>query len=270
MARRESTDPAALLVAAGADLRRRLGLAPGQRGGGVADHLVLATNLVFLTPLPQGLESLMQRSLLNNDPVAAQQLALWLGAIFVLQAAGAYLKRRSLQAHLAKRGPATGLGCPAMGLLLFNYILSLLILITIIALVPALSDAEPVSAIAAMFIAAVPTVLVYRAMTPSRQARPTSWLDSPQVEWVADFFLLTYVVTNTMFFNLVTSYKASPPASFDDVITHLLSLVAVLVIVFLWYLPPRLLFLVEDHQDRGTWIRMAVVMAPIAFHWVVG
>lgn len=78
---------------------------------------------------------------------------------------------------------------------------------------------------------------------------------------MADLFLLTYVVTNTMFFNLLTGYRAAPPASFDDVVTHLLSLVAVLVIFFLWYLPPRLLFLVEDKWDRAAWLRTAIVMA---------
>ena len=236
----------------------------------MADLLVLATNLVFLTPLPQGLASLLKRSLFDNDPVAGNLLALWLGTIFVLQTAGAYLKRRPLQARLARLQRTDGLGCLTMTLLLFNYILSLLILITITAVEPALTDLEPWTIFAVMIIGAVPTVLLYRAIMPGKPPKPSPWLDSPQAEWVADVFLLTYVVTNTMFFDLLTGYQATPPASFEDVVAHLASLVAVLVLFFLWYLPPRLLFLVEDKWDRGAWFRTAVVMAPIAFRWVVG
>lgn len=254
----------------GAALRRWLGLAPGQHGGGVSDLLVLATNLVFVTPAPRGFESLMQRSLLGDDPVAAEQLALLLSAVAVLQAVGACLKRRPLQARLAREGKTRPMGCTTAILILFNYILSLLILITIVALVPALSDSEPWSAIAAAGLAVIPTYLVYQALTPVRRAEPHSWLDSPKVEWVADLFLLTYVIANTMFFNLVSGFQASPPASFEEVVNHLLSLFAVLVIVLLWYLPPRLLFLIEDFKDSAAWIRIGVVMAPIAFHWVVG
>src|SRR5947209_1641101 len=60
--------------------------------GVVSDALVFATNLVFLTPAAGWLESLVQRSLGQDDPVAGRQLATWLGAIVVLQALGAYLK----------------------------------------------------------------------------------------------------------------------------------------------------------------------------------
>jgi hypothetical protein len=53
-------------------------------------------------------------------------------------------------------------------------------------------------------------------------------------------------------------------------VTHLLSQFVVLAIVLLWYLPPRLLFLVEDLRDSGTWAGIGLVTTPIAFRWVVG
>jgi hypothetical protein len=270
MARRGRVDAPESASSLAAEVRRRLGLAPGQHGGGVSDLLVFATNLLFLTPLPQGLASLVQRSIGGDDPAAGRQLALLLGAVVVLQAVGAFLKRRPLQARLGEKAGANPLGCAATWLLLFNYILSLLILVTIVALVPALNDAEPWSAMAVMVIAAVPTYLVYRALSPVKPGHTPSVLDSPPVEWVADLCLLTYVVANTMFFNFLTAFKASPPASLGEVVNHLLSLFVVLAIVLLWYLPPRLLFLVEDFRHPGTWWRMALVMAPIAFRWVVG
>lgn len=251
-------------------IRRWLGLAPGQHGGGVSDLLVFATNLIFLTGLPQSFESLVQRSIGGDDPAAGQGLALLLGTVVLLQAAGAYLKRRPLQARLAREGAARPMGCATTWLLLFNYILSLLVLITIVALVPALNDAEPWSAMAVMVIAAVPTFLVYRALSPVKPGGAPSVLDSQAVEWGADLCLLSYVVANTLFFNFLTAFKASPPATVGEVVNHLLSLFVVLAIVLLWYLPPRLLFLVEDFRVPGTWWRMGLVMAPIAYRWVAG
>jgi hypothetical protein len=132
----------------------------------------------------------------------------------VLQAIGASLKRGPLQARLTHQGGVRPAGCVSTWLLLFNYILSLLILITIVALVPAstmrsrgqrwrpwsLPSSRPISSTAQL------TVVKHGAL-PSR-------LEAPPVEWVADFCLLTYVVVNTLFFNLVTSHKERrPPVS---------------------------------------------------------
>jgi hypothetical protein len=258
-----------MVEAPASDLRRRLGLVPGHYGGAIADLLLLATNLIFLTPVAGWFESLVAGAIGADDPVAAQRLAYWLVAAVVLQAIGAYLKRRPLHARLARLKPAP-MGCASTWLLIFNYMLSLLILITIVALLPWATAAQPWSSIAVIFVAMVPTYLVYKAMSPPRRPEPPSPLSSSRVEWVADLLLLTYVITNTLFFNVLTGYRAAPPASFGDLVTHLLGLFVVLFIVLIWYLPPRLLFLVEDFQDRATWIRIGVALSPVAFRWVIG
>ncbi len=263
-----STTPAANAPPAGSPFVRWLGLAPGQRGGGIADLVLLATNLVFLTPVAGWFGSLVAGAIGDNDPLASRQLALLLSTAVVFESAGAYLKRRPLQARLAqsKHGSA---GCATTWLLLFTYILNLLIGITIVALL-GLSQDSPLPIFAAAVLAFVPVYLFHRALSPPKAQPHPSWLDSPQAEWCADLFLLAYVVVNTLFFNLLTGYKASPPTSFDELFTHLLSLFVVIGIALIWYLPPRLLFLVEDFQERGTWIRIVVAMSPIALRWVLG
>jgi hypothetical protein len=244
---------------------RMLGIDTARPSGLVSDGLVFATNLVFLTPATGWLESLVQRTFGDDDPVAGHQLAIWLTVVVALQAAGAFLKRRPLQSRLKGSNP---LGGATLWLLLFNYILTLLIMSTIVATVWDQESPWPIFVV--LIAAVIPTYLINRALSPVERRARVPFLDAPWIERVADLFLLTYVVTNTMFFNLLTGFKATPPASIGDVITHLLSLFVVLFIVLLWYLPPRMLFLVEEARDRGAWLRMLIAMSPIAFRWVVG
>jgi len=244
-----------------------LGINIARPSGLVSDALVLATNLLFLTPAAGWLETLVQRALGQDDPIADRQLAIWLIAVVALQCVGAYLKRRPLQSRLRGTRP---LGAASFWLLLFNYILSLLIGFTIVSLLGWTGEDSPWPIFVVPVAAGVPTYLIHRALSPVKGPARASFLDAPWIEWVADLFLLTYVVTNTMFFNLLTGFNATPPASIGDVITHLLSLFVVLFIVLLWYLPPRMLFLSEEARDRGAWLRMLIAMSPIAFRWVVG
>ena len=110
---------------------RRLGYKDGSYSGLVSDALVFVTNLIFFTPVAGWFESLVQRSIGQDDPVAGRQLAIWLLIVVVLQAAGAYLKRRPLQSRLKGARP---LGGASFWLLIFSYILNLLIGFTIVSL----------------------------------------------------------------------------------------------------------------------------------------
>ena len=246
------------------ELARRLGVKRGNYGGLAADTALFLTNLIYLTPASAWFESIVGRVFVDNDAAAARQLGILLSAVVVLQCAGAYLVRRPLQARSPK--DMGGLGTV---LIFGNYILSVLILITIVVCFGWSGD-NPLPFFAAGVLAAVPAYFFYRALQPLRHPTTGRWLASPAVEWVADLCLLSYVIANTMFFNLLTGARATPPASIGDFVNHVLSLFVVLVIVLIWYLPPRQLFLAEDFRDRGTWIRMLVAMSPIAFRWLVG
>ena len=247
------------------ELARRLGVKRGNYGGLAADVALFLTNLIYLTPAAAWFESIVARVFVENDAAAARQLGILLSIVVVLQCIGAYLVRRPLQARSPK--DMGGLGTV---LIFGNYILSLLILITIAVCFGWAQD-SPLPALLAGVVAGIPTYLVYRALQPVRNPRGgKTWLSSPAVEWIADVCLLSYVIANTMFFNLLTGSRATAPASIGDFVNHVLSLFVVLAVVLIWYLPPRQLFLAEDFRDRGTWIRMLVGMSPIAFRWLIG
>ena len=252
------------------DVLRRLGYTGRGYTGLASDALVLATNLVFLTPVAGWFDSLVQQALGSNDPVAANALGLLLVVVFVSQMAGAFLKRKPLQARLAQRGPAGDMGCLGMSLLIFNFVLSLFVVATILALFGWTGGDSPLPYFAGFVVAVVPTHLVSRALSPKPPAGDKPWQYSPTVERVADVLLMPYVIANTLFFNFITGYVAPAPTSFEDFVFHVLSVGVVVFMVLLWYLPPRLLFLADDFRERGTWIRMIVAMTPIAFRWAIG
>jgi hypothetical protein len=163
------------------------------------------------------------------------------------------------------------MGCLGYVLLLFNFTLSLFILATIFALFGGGGDESSIwLLIAGLAVSWIPTYLVARAITPRPPSGKKSWLDSPQAELAADALLLPYVIANTMVFNYVVSAAATKATTVEELLLHIVSLVFVVFIVMMWYLPPRLPFLAEDFRDRGTWIRMLVAMAPIAYRWAIG
>jgi hypothetical protein len=41
-------------------------------------------------------------------------------------------------------------------------------------------------------------------------------------------------------------------------------------VILLFYLPPRLLFLVEDYKYPATWISMTLAVAPVAYRLIIG
>lgn len=238
-------------------------------GGLVADLLLFGTNLLFLTPIAAWITLRVQNAVTSNDPSVARILAAVLALVVVLQAVGAFLKRGPLQARLAQRGVSSNMGCLGIVLLMFNYILTLFALAAILTLMGYTVESNPIPLFAVIALAVVPTYLVQRALSPMRSTRKQV-RTSPHVEWVADALLLPYVIANTLVFNYITSITGTRATSFEGEVMNLSSMVLVVFIVFIWYLPPRLLFLVEDYRDLGTWIRIVVAMAPVAWRWAMG
>src|SRR5207237_1829918 len=129
-----------------------------------------------------GLESLVRRSLDQDDAASGRQLATWLCAVVALQAAGAFLKRRPLQARLKGARP---MGGATAWLLLFNYILSLMIGFTIVALLGWTGEDSPWPIFVVPAAAAIPTYLIHRALAPVKRAPRIPWLNTPWIESVA-------------------------------------------------------------------------------------
>ena len=53
-------------------------------------------------------------------------------------------------------------------------------------------------------------------------------------------------------------------------LSRALGFILVSPVVLLFYLPPRLLFLVEDYRYRATWISMTLAIAPVAYRLIFG
>ncbi len=242
----------------------------GRAGAGlVADLLLFGTNLIFLTPVAAWITSRVQEVVTSDNALAARSLAAVLGLVVVLQSIGAFLKRGPLQARLKERGINSNMGFLGIVLLMFSYVLTLFALAAILTLTGYTAASTPIPLFVVVALALVPTYLVHRAMSPPRTPEPPR-RDAAQVELVADALLLPYVIANTLLFNYLTSITATKATTLEGEALNMASMVLVVFMVLIWYLPPRLLFLVEDYRDIGTWIRIVVAMAPVAWRWAMG
>jgi hypothetical protein len=55
-----------------------------------------------------------------------------------------------------------------------------------------------------------------------------------------------------------------------DLFSRALGFVLLSPLILLFYLPPRLLFLVEDYKYPATWISMLLAVAPVAYRLIIG
>jgi hypothetical protein len=231
------------------------------------DLATLLANLLLVRIFTRQMGTLIGLAM-NDDLAAARQLGLVLAVAFLAQMVGAYFKRWPLQARLAARGgeaAASGFGC----FLLLHFVLSLLVFATIVAASPF----EPTAAvmIPGFFFCLIPTALVWRALTPLKQRPPRVWLLSPRLEMLADLALFAYLLVNLSFLNFITpAFHSSPVHSAGEFFTRAAGGLLLSPLLLMYYICPRLLFLVEDYRYPATWISMTVAILPIAFRFVFG
>jgi hypothetical protein len=184
------------------------------------------------------------------------------------QLIGAALKRRPLQARLLARhdgsDSASGFGC----LMILHFALSLVTSAGIIALLP--SESSGGITVLVFFLSMIPTALVWRAITPYKKPPEPGWLNSRWVEAAADLCLFAYMLVNLAVWNTVTAEANLPASGLGDLASRAMGFVLMSPVILLFYLPPRLLFLVEDYKYRATWISMTLAVAPVAYRLVFG
>jgi hypothetical protein len=120
------------------------------------------------------------------------------------------------------------------------------------------------------FLSIIPTALVWRAMTPYAKPPARDWRNSRTTEAVADVCLFAYMLVNLAVWNAVTSGANPPAAGLGDLAERALGLLILSPVVLLFYIPPRLLFLVEDYKYRLTWLSMTLAVAPVAYRMIFG
>lgn len=234
--------------------------------GLVFDLAIFVFNVFLVRLLTRRVGGLLTLAFLKDDEQAGHEFAVIISAAVVAQVVGAWLKRRPLQRRLALRGEsvAGGFGC----LLILHFALMLVTGSGILALSPFEQSGGRI--VLLFFLCLIPTALVWRAMTPYSKPPAPDWRDSPAAELVADLCLFAYMVVNLAIWNTVTSGSAARAAGVGEFFERALGFVIISPVILLFYLPPRLLFLVEDWKYRATWLSMTLAVAPVAYRFIVG
>lgn len=192
----------------------------------------------------------------------------WLGALLLTavaaQAAGAHFKRHHLGARLAQQSTPSGLfGRFMQALLLFHFILFTAMSLMAFIYLGWYTPNGPIEGwwVALAFVlGGVTTGTVYGAARPATTP-PASHAAS---EYAADALLWLSVLLTTalLWNNLFADLGATPTLGLTGRGLVLVLALAFLFVVF--YLPARYLFLVEDYRHPATWLRLWVVMLPLA------
>ncbi|MFL6333002.1 MAG: hypothetical protein ACJ754_06610 [Pyrinomonadaceae bacterium] len=230
------------------------------------DLAIFVCNVFLVRLLTRHVGRLLSRSFLSDDPRASRTLLVVASSAMVAQIVGACLKRRPLQARMLARGEEVG-GAFAL-LLILHFALTLVTAAGIVALSP--YETAGGATVLVFFLSMVPTALVWRAMTPYKKPPPPDWRNSRAVEVAADLCLFAYMLVNLAVWNTLTAGANAPAAGVGDMLSRALGFILVSPVVLLFYLPPRLLFLVEDYRYRATWISMTLAIAPVAYRLIFG
>jgi hypothetical protein len=248
------------------DRKGRRQFLPLNYRGLLFDLAIFVCNVFLVRLLTRHVGRLLSQSFLSDEPRASRTLLIVVSSAMVAQLVGACLKRRPLQARLLARGEEVGGAFPL--LLILHFALTLVTAAGIVALSP--YETAGGTTVLVFFLSMVPTALVWRAMTPYKKPPPPDWRNSRAVEVAADLCLFAYMLVNLAVWNTLTAGANAPAAGVGDLLSRALGFVLVSPVVLLFYLPPRLLFLVEDYRYRATWISMTLAIAPVAYRLIFG
>lgn len=230
------------------------------------DLAVFVVNVFLIRLLSRHIGRLLSLTFLSDDPQAARTLLIIISAAFAAQLIGACLKRRPLQARLLAQHDSDDnpFGC----FIILHFALTLVTSVAIVALL--MSQSSGGITVLVFFLSMIPTALVWRAMSPYKKPPPPDWRSSRQVEIVADLCLFAYMIVNLTVWNVLTSGSNVRATGVGDVLSRALGFVLLSPVILLFYIPPRLLFLVEDYKYPATWLSMMLALAPVAYRLIIG
>jgi NADH:ubiquinone oxidoreductase subunit 6 (subunit J) len=230
------------------------------------DLAVFVFNVFLIRLMTHYVGRLLSSSFLSDDPRASRTLLVIISAASAAQLIGAALKRRPLQARLLAQhdGGTSAFGC----FMILHFALTLVTSAGIVALLS--SETAGGTTVLIFFLSMIPTALVWRAITPYKKPPVPDWRNSHAVEIVADLCLFAYMLVNLAIWSTVTAGSNVRAAGVGDLLSRALGFVLVSPVILLFYIPPRLLFLVEDYKYRATWISMTLAIAPVAYRLIVG
>jgi hypothetical protein len=213
----------------------------------------------------------------DRDRAGAIALAAVCLAMLLLPAAGAVLKRwASHQRWAEEPGGAAAFRPGCLFHPIVYFCLSATLASAVVAgvgtafLGPRFLDDGPAFVgllLAGLLLAVASTVLVYRYFEPPR--RPPRWpfLRSPAAAALGDGCLFVQMVLFQAVWDAFATIPFGPIASLEDAIGRVVFLALAAGLV---YLPPRMLYLIEDLRRPGTWLTLALANGAMVLRIVFG
>jgi hypothetical protein len=230
------------------------------------DLAVFVVNVFLVRLLTRHIGRLLSLTFLSDDPEASRTLLIIISTACAAQLIGACLKRRPLQARLLARHESGE--SPLSCLIILHFVLTLVTSAGIIALL--LPKSSGGVTVLIFFLSMIPTALVWRAMTPYKKPPKPDRRNSRGAEVVADLCLFAYMLVNLAVWNTLTSGSNVRATGVGDLFSRALGFLLLSPVILLFYIPPRLLFLVEDYKYPATWVSMMLAVAPVAYRLIVG
>ena len=119
---------------------------------------------------------------------------------------------------------------------------------------------------------------VFQAVFSLAEGAP-AWdtMDKQKFYEFSKYFSLTYhnygasvMLMNLAVWNTVTAGSNIRAAGVGDVLSRAMGFIILSPVILLFYLPPRILFLVEDYKYPATWVSMTLAVAPVAYRVIIG
>jgi hypothetical protein len=241
---------------------------PVNRRGQILDLLVFLANLVLFGPFAAMLDPL-GAGFSANDDAAARKLALIILAAFASYTLGAMLKRAPLHARVKSLPNPGYAGCLFLGWISLHLSLCILGAAVIAATFDAAPKGVPLTAMIVLSI--LPTFFVARVVfPPKRLEQIPAWRKSWQMELLADLLIVAAVILLTIMWDIWFADLFTPTWEGQTFGDRLFGAGLAVGAFAFFYISPRFLFLIEDFNQRLTWITLGLTVAPLLGRILLG
>lgn len=210
-------------------------------------------------------------------------IGLWLAGGLLMQIMGALLKGPSLRHRLLQRRRTPGKALTLLIALLWWGHFLFFTLVTVLSLgllgwpppeTDEITGPYMLWGLTIFMMGGITTMAVLWAGKPGEEARPRP-PRHPSLEYLGDFLLLVSVlILTTILWEPMAMLFTTGAIGFEfglvQVIMRVIVFLCMLCLFVVFYLPPRLLFLVEDGHYRRTWMQMGIVLVPLTWHVFFG
>ncbi len=230
------------------------------------DLLVFFANLLLLGPFSDGLRS-RGPAFVANDDAADRRLGTAVLAALVAYMFGALLKRAPLHARVSALPSPGDAGCLFVGWAALHLVLSI---VAAASVVVSFDAAPKVARVVAMVVlSTLPTAFAARVVIrPKDLGDIAAWRKTWPMELVADLMIGAAVLLSTFLWNTSVSefFMTWTGHTFGN---RLFGAVLAAGGFAMFYVAPRLLFLIEDHDRWTTWVMIGLTLAPLLGHMLL-